>query len=232
MPLSEFRRSVCLERINYVLTTTRDKGIFSMYTLIFDFNDTISPSNFIQVIANYEDKIGITATNFIEMYVNAGLLRDLLIGKYKSEVDFWADVSRLTKVDLQILLKIRRDVANTKKVDYKLLELIESLRKENYLVLLTDNLLETFDFWVEKFSLQSYFHFIANSANYHILKSNPLFYIQVLNQINSRPNKSILIDDYQKNLEVASSIGMKTLLYTGIVDLKSELMHMGIIAKR
>jgi hypothetical protein len=47
-----------------------------MYTLIFDFNDTISPSNFIQVIGEYEDKIGTSAISFIERYVNAGLLSE------------------------------------------------------------------------------------------------------------------------------------------------------------
>jgi HAD superfamily hydrolase (TIGR01509 family) len=203
-----------------------------MYTLIFDFNDTISPSNFIQVIGEYEDKIGTSAISFIERYVNAGLLSDLLIGKYKSEVDFWVGVSELTQVDLQVLLAIRQEVANTKTVDTELLELIYGLRKKSQLVLLTDNLLETFDYWVEKFSLNKYFHYIANSATHHMLKSNPSFYSQVLEQINSQPEQSVLIDDHQGNLDIALSLGMKVILFTGVDDLKSKLLHLGVVVEK
>jgi HAD superfamily hydrolase (TIGR01509 family) len=201
-----------------------------MKTLIFDFNDTLSPSNFIETIRKYEDQIGFNAEIFVKTYINAGLLDTLLSGGYKNEVAFWKDVSILTKTNLQILLKIRQDIAESKIVDSRMLLLIRKLRRNNKTALLTDNVLETFDYLVEKFALNEYFDVIANSARYGLLKSNPEFYIKVLEQLNVKPQDSFLIDDYQGNLNVASSLGLRTILYTGLDDLESKLLEMKILS--
>lgn len=199
-----------------------------MKTIIFDFNDTLSPSNFIETIKKYEDQIGINAEIFVQTYIRAGLLDRLLRGEYISEVAFWNDVSVLTKTNLQILLKIRQDIAESKVVDPKMLLLIRKLRRNNKTALLTDNVLETFDYLVEKFALNEYFDVIANSARYGLLKSNPSLYIKVLEQLNAKPQDCMLIDDYQGNLNVASSLGLRTILYTGLDDLESKLLEMKI----
>jgi HAD superfamily hydrolase (TIGR01509 family) len=65
-----------------------------------------------------------------------------------------------------------------------------------------------------------------------MLKSNPSFYSQVLEQINSQPEQSVLIDDHQGNLDIALSLGMKVILFTGVDDLKSKLLHLGVVVEK
>lgn len=58
-----------------------------------------------------------------------------------------------------------------------------------------------------------YFDSIFLSFKTHLKKPNPAIYIKVLKEINARPEECLFIDDREENIEFASVVGLKVLLY-------------------
>lgn len=198
--------------------------------VIFDFNDVISPSNFVATACRFESVLGMSGQDFVNLYIDAGLLDRLLIGEFKRDTDFWRAVSGFTGVDYSVLLAIGREVAHTKQVDVEVVEIIRELKAQHYtLSLLTDNLQETFDYWMRKFELETLFDRIFNSADLGLLKSNTLLYEEVLEQLKVDASKVIMVDDCVGNLKVAASVGIDGVLFTNVVDLRESLAKVGVI---
>jgi HAD superfamily hydrolase (TIGR01509 family) len=197
--------------------------------VIFDFNDVLSPSNYMQAFKRHEKSLGMSVDEFVDAYVSQGLLDKLLAGEYVSEYDFWQAVSELTGIDMAILTKLQTDVANSKELNPQVLQIIRQLRECYMLVLLTNNYRETFQYWIERFNLKFTFHAIFNSADYGILKSNPKLYRLVLNTLNVKANETVMIDDNTENLAIADSLGIKTIHYVGANKLRTALVELGLL---
>jgi len=199
--------------------------------IVFDFNDTLSPSNFVQTFKRDENLLGMSVDEFVRAYIDNGLLRDLMMGRFSSENEFWRMVSQLTGVDLDLLTRMAEDVALSKCLDTEVMQLVDELRNRYKLALLTDNLLETFNFWVEKFALESKFDVIVNSADYGILKSNPEIYSVLLQILNVRAQEVLMVDDDPRNLSVAESVGIRTLCFVGAQQLERSLIKEGLLSR-
>lgn len=198
--------------------------------VVFDFNDVLSPSNYMQAFKRHEESLGMPVDEFVNAYVSKGLLDKLLAGEYVSEYDFWQAVSELTGIEMTILTKMRADVADSKELNPQVLHIIKQLRERCYiLVLLTNNYRETFQYWIEKFNLKSTFHVIFNSADYGILKSNPKLYHIVLKTLNVKASEVVMIDDNTNNLAIADTLGLKTVHYIGANELRTALFRLGLL---
>ncbi len=200
--------------------------------IIFDFNDTLSPSNFVQTFKRYENLLGMSVDEFVRAYIDNGLLRDLMVGRFSSENEFWREVSQLTGVNFDLLTRMAEDVALSKCLDTEVMQLIDELRNRYKLALLTDNFLETFNFWVGKFSLKSKFDVIANSADFGMLKSEPEIYLLLLRILNAKAQEVLMVDDDSRNLSVAESIGIRTLRFVGARQLEDRLIREGLLSRR
>ena len=182
-----------------------------------------------QIFKRYENLLGMSVDEFVSAYIDNGLLRDLMMGRFSSEKEFWREVSQLTGVNLDLLTRMAEDVALSRCLDTEVMKLVDKLRNRYKLVLLTDNLLETFDFWVERFSLKSKFNVIANSADYGILKSESEIYLLLLRSLGVRAPEVLLIDDDPCNLSVAELVGIRTLRFEGAQQLEDCLIREGLL---
>lgn len=197
--------------------------------IVFDFNDTLSPSNFLSVFKAYEDRLGMQASEFIRLYDEAGLLDLLMRGHFAKESEFWLEVCRLTSVDYDLTQEMVAKVANTRQLDSEMVDLVGRLRIDYQVALATDNLLETFDFWIERFALDKMFDVITNSAECGYLKTQPEFYDLLAKRLNLPKSAILMIDDSLEKLEVALSGGFQVCLFREAHQLKRLLSEAGIL---
>ena len=64
-----------------------------------------------------------------------------------------------------------------------------------------------------------------------VLKNGVLdkkIFLHVLEEINSKPEESLFIDDQEKNVLAARKIGMKGIVYKDINELKKELTQLNV----
>lgn len=196
--------------------------------IVFDFNDVLSPSNFMNVFYQFESQLGMTANELTTTYINAGLLDRLMIGEFSTEHDFWIAVSELTGIELQMLLSIKEEIVQSKALDEMVLDLVWKLKSKYKLALLTNNYRETFAFWIEKFKLSSMFDVIVNSADYGHIKPSPEIYWITLRLLEVSPKETIMIDDNLDNLITARNLGMETVEFQGAENLERQLSMKGI----
>lgn len=199
--------------------------------VVFDFNDTLSPSNFIEVFENFNGRLPRSGSEIVRAYVDAGLLEQLMRGKI-TESDFWQGVADLTGVELSLLLDVTEEIKYAKVLDEDVVAVVRELSTKNEisLALLTENVRETFDFWVEKFELNHLFPYIFNSSTYGVLKNEEKFYHIMLAELDILPQQALLIDDNPVFLRAAATIDMHTILFRGAKELRRELSQLGLLS--
>lgn len=198
--------------------------------VIFDFNHTISPENFFESFQKYENELGMSAKDILEFYVNSGLLDLVMLGEI-SEAEFWTKLSSKMGMPSEVLEKVAKEIQQSRQLDDKVMNIVRRLRKEGYqLALLTDNVQETLEFWVDKYQLEDYFDVIVNSAHYGLLKTDPEIYHLTLHNLGVRPGETLFVDDNPTNVELAERLGMKTLLFKDVEQLAKALRHYGLLS--
>lgn len=67
------------------------------------------------------------------------------------------------------------------------------------------------------------------SSEEHLIKPDLRIYQCLVNKFNLQPSDCIFVDDRQINVDAAIASGMKSLLFTGSDQLRSDLLQMGVL---
>ncbi len=212
---------------DYGLATTGKGEMMAkkITAVVFDFNNTISPDNFLESLQKYENELGMSAEDLLKSYVNSGLLDLVMLGEI-SEAEFWTALSLRMDIPGEVLEKVAKEIKESRQLDDEVMNIVRGLRKEGcQLALLTDNVQETFELWVNKYQLEDYFDVIVNSAHYGLLKTDPEIYYLTLHNLSVRPEETLFIDNDRANGELAQKLGMKTILFKDAEQLAKALQY-------
>lgn len=200
--------------------------------VVFDFNDTLSPGNFTSVFEEFNGRLPRPGSEIVELYKKAGLLDQLMRGRL-TELEFWQQVGDQAGVDVPLLLEIADRIKHSKTLDMEVHATVRGLSEDGglRLALLTDNVRETFDFWVEKFGLRELFHCVVNSSANGFMKREVELYEILLGELNTAPTQTLLVDDNPEFLTIAERLGLVTLHFRGAKDLRYALYELGLLRK-
>ncbi len=153
--------------------------------------------------------------------------KDYFSGKI-SEEDFWK--TYLKGVDLdEDWKKLRNEMLNLFKPNKGMPELLSSLKEKGYnLILLSDQTKEWWPFLNTKYDVSSYFDHCVVSYEVGVNKPDPEIYRVALKNTSSAPADCVFVDDLEKNLPPAEELGMKTILFTDVENLKNKLKELDI----
>jgi putative hydrolase of the HAD superfamily len=93
---------------------------------------------------------------------------------------------------------------------------------------LNNESLEINEYRIRKFHLRDYFEAFFSSCYLGVRKPDAEIYILALRITQCDPAESILIDDRGLNLECARELGMKTVQFQNVPQLRDELARFGI----
>ena len=94
---------------------------------------------------------------------------------------------------------------------------------------LNNESLEINEYRIEKFKLRDYFEAFFSSCYLGVRKPDPAIYSLALKITQQSPAECILIDDRGLNLECARELGMQTILFKDLAQLRADLAHFDIL---
>jgi len=104
-----------------------------------------------------------------------------------------------------------------------------AILKNNYnLAILTNEGREWVRYKVDSLKLDNYFKTVVESNQLGLLKPDINFYLESLKIINGKPEECIFIDDQEKNCLSAEKVGIKSIVFKNISQLKKELSKLNI----
>lgn len=106
--------------------------------------------------------------------------------------------------------------------------LVEILRKKFKLYALTNIGKEDLEYKVKKFNLENYFIGIVASCLEGIGKPEREIFDRLIKRYSINPQKSLFIDDKERNIKVAKKLGFLTILYTNKEQMINNLKQFGI----
>lgn len=112
--------------------------------------------------------------------------------------------------------------------DIEVTELMENLAKDRPLYLLSNTNENHYDFLEKRYNVSRHFKELILSYQVGYSKPEAEIYAEVFNRSGFEPSDCLFIDDLKPNIEAAHNLGMKTILYTGVRDLKQKLSALGI----
>lgn len=109
-------------------------------------------------------------------------------------------------------------------------DILRKLKKTDYQLFgLTNWSAETFPYALENYDFFQLFDGkIVVSGTEKLIKPDPKIWYVLLERYNIHAEESIFIDDNLKNIEMAQSLGFKTIHVQPDTNLKEELSHLGI----
>jgi putative hydrolase of the HAD superfamily len=107
----------------------------------------------------------------------------------------------------------------------------ELARSKRYLhASLNNESLEINDYRIHKFRLRDYFEAFFSSCYLGVRKPDRGIYLLALKITQCSPSECVLVDDRGLNLECARELGMQTVQYRDVPQLRSELAGWGVTA--
>lgn len=109
-------------------------------------------------------------------------------------------------------------------------ELVSLIKRLNgyYQVAIISNASDALLDSLENYGIASEFDLIVCSASEGILKPTPAIFELTLARLGRTPEETVFIDDAPANIAGASSLGMKTILFTPDRDIAKELGALGV----
>lgn len=114
------------------------------------------------------------------------------------------------------------------KVNSELLNLIKELKCRYKIYMMTNTLEPHFEHW-KTLGFDAYFDRIFRSDTDHFMKPEKQSYEYVVEQIDSKPEECVFVDDLPENIQGANQIGINGIVFTNFQTLKTDLVKLGVI---
>ncbi len=112
-------------------------------------------------------------------------------------------------------------------VDPEIIRLIDSLIKNYSVYVMTNTIEPHFQYW-STLGFNKYFKRIFRSDTDHFMKPEREAYEFVVNAIDAEPDECVFIDDLEKNVKGAESLGIRGIVYRNSTDLVRDLVKIGV----
>src|SRR3989338_1291425 len=191
--------------------------------IIFELNKVITTfdksSNSDEV---YKKELGISREDFWKD--RDKILEDYTLGKVSLN-EYISSQLRKSSISLdkqEIAKKIHNQFLTL--VD-GIIPVIEKLSKSYNLILMAGEGKESLEIKLDKFKLRKYFSKIYATYAVKMDKTETKFYSLILSENNLKPDETIFIDDQQRYIDAAKKVGLKTIKFENIMQLKQELFR-------
>ncbi len=138
---------------------------------------------------------------------------------------FWYNTAKFLGIDKNIF---RKDLKEYFALNKDILNLLKSLKKDYKLGLLTNQIQDWLEEIIKLHNLHKIFDVIVSSYESKVAKPDILIYKQIIEKLAVNANECLYIDDFEENLPPAEKLGMRTILFKDLQQLKDELIKLGV----
>jgi putative hydrolase of the HAD superfamily len=196
-----------------------------MNLVVFDMGNVFIDFNWYVVCAAFAGSTGIPRDRFDKLYEYVGNL-----GYEKGHIsteDFIAELNRLLKLKLDISQFTQ--VWNASFAEDKDMRLLMDQLAQRWPLYLLSNTNENhFSYLQERFDVARHFKEMILSFEVGHAKPETEIYEEIAKRSGFVLADCLFIDDLEPNIEAAQRLGMNTILYRGIEDLRHQLPKFGV----
>jgi len=196
--------------------------IFDLGNVLVDFDHMIAAKR----ISAFTDK---DPQEMFNMFFDSELTGLFEEGKI-TPPDFFSEVKKLLDLRLEYnqFLPIWNEIFFLSEKNQAVYNLAKALKKEYKVALLSNINILHHDYLKKKFSVFDAFHNIVTSYEMGHRKPHPLIYKRTLDLLGTAPQNAFYTDDRAEFTEQASGLGIRGFVFTGVGQLKKDLLDNGI----
>lgn len=154
--------------------------------------------------------------------------KDLNLGKLSIKEALSLYTGEL-QISEELIAKLLEQLQQHQTVIPGTIELLKDLKNQGYqLYSITDNIKEFVEYHRKNSNFFHYFKDVIISAEVGILKPDPKIFQHLLDKHQLNPAECIFIDDLDKNIEGAKSVGIEGIIFTDPKSCREELLAKGI----
>lgn len=196
-------------------------------TIIFDYGGVLGPDA-TDWVSMYKQLITITKLSAEKIDKIWMQNKTKLLTGHEDMPQFFEELARESKEKI-IGEKLLQIYLHDTYINKKALAFAKELKKKKYKILILSNETKTgMGNKIKKFKLKDIFDEVYCSANIGITKRDPKVFEYVLRKENIEPEETLFIDDRLPNVEVAESLGISSIHFASLEDLKMRMKNFGI----
>ena len=194
--------------------------------IAFDYGGVIVlMENLTEEVSKY---LGVSTGDWHKVYFSLNHLANTGENTFGDIFSMTAKKLGATNEQISEIAKIRIENKKTIRLNNELLEIIKSLRKNNYKVALLSNNSSKLRGWLIKDEISDLFDEIIISAEVGHQKPSPEIFEILFNKLDVESDEVAFVDDTEKSLEGAEKIGYSPILFTENQKLKEDLEKLGV----
>ncbi len=209
-------------------TPTPSSTTAAIRAVVFDWSGVLTESP-LSGLRRYSTELGLPETT-LDRYIRGDEEFAEVERGELSVRDFLKGVCVRVREEHGVEVEIRRlgaAMADTRTLRQPMLDLVAELSDRYTLAVLTNNVAENREHLASTLPLD-HFDFILNSADVGVRKPDPLIYRELLRRLDCAGSEVVYIDDFAENLPPAAELGMATIEFTDLEDLRIRLAELGI----
>ena len=196
--------------------------------VIFDVGGVLVRTEDHSYRRRWEEELGLRPGEAEEIVFNSVMGQKAQRGEISDE-ELWNWVGE--RLDLgQQLDSFRNDFWAGDVLDEDLVTFIRSFRPAYQTAIIsnaTDGLRDSLS---NQHGIADAFDIIIGSAEERIMKPDAAIYQRALSALGRKPEESVFIDDFQRNIDGARALGMNAIHFQPGVDIETELSDLGVSA--
>lgn len=201
--------------------------------IIFDLNDVVIIDAHWHAITNAALKCNEDRDDFHYRINTKGSRGDLwwkfMTGRI-DEKSYWKELDKNIK-NLKVLIEMKNQIYSLLIPKNRTVDIISKLKARYKTGLITNFSKE----WMRLFKssergrdVVNLFDEVINSGEIGLKKPDKRVYSVTLSRLGVESGETIFVDDLERNLITADEVGMKTILYKGVVQLVKDLKKIGV----
>jgi len=107
-------------------------------------------------------------------------------------------------------------------------ELVQILRKNYRVIAFSGNIKERIEYLDRKYGLMNDFDDFVLSYNIGCSKLSLDFYKAMVKKLRCQPSQAVFIDDRQEFVDIAKSLGLHGIVFTGVEQVKNDLKKLKV----
>ena len=210
--IKHFRQQVCKPNFYWAMKRSKRYTSYRMYTtIIFDFFGVIHNNQYSEWLSRH----GVERTGqFAELSDKAN------VGKISIK-EFFDGIAKLSGQNYE---EVKNEFQVNTRLDPKVIDVIEFLRKSGYKIGLLSNASSGYIYGVKGFKeISELFDEIIVSGDVGMAKPDPKFFDFALKKLGCKPSETIFIDDGYSNVEASNALGIKGIHFTNVDNLIKDL---------
>ncbi len=197
--------------------------------IIFDFGGVLVPFGQLDSFQEQEDRLGLQPGTLAEILWRSPEWRLAEVGAITDE-EYWQRIgARLGFHTPQEIHGFSQDLFRDAKSDQRMADLVRRLRGRYRMGLLSNASDILPRLMGERYGLDGLFDVEVISALVGLAKPDPAIYRLALERLDTAPEATVFVDDYEPNVAAAATLGIRAIHFVGYEALILAMQKQGVL---